>query len=210
MFFNTKEDTNIDDELTENERTNKKKKLIFLIVPVIILLVAAIVIVTISSSNKPTIELLGTDTITITLGSEYYEPGYKAYDKKGNNLTEEVKVTNNINSSKEGEYEVSYSLNNVNITRKIIVIEAIDETNIKLNGDTIMYLIVGDKYTEPGYKVYDSIDTSTDLTSKVVVTGKVDTSKAGTYQIVYSVVNSRNVTTTIKRTIIVMEPNENK
>ena len=44
-----------------------------------------------------------------------------------------------------------------------------------------------------------------DLFDKVKVTGKVDTSKVGTYQITYSVVNSRNVTTKTTRTIIVVE-----
>ena len=66
-----------------------------------------------------------------------------------------------------------------------------------------MYLEVGEKYTEPGYRVYDSVDQN--LTEKVKVTSSVDTSKIGTYQVMYSVVNSRNKTTNVKRTIIVVE-----
>ena len=66
-----------------------------------------------------------------------------------------------------------------------------------------MYLEVGEKYVEPGYQVYDNIDQN--LNDKVVVTGKVDTSKTGVYEITYSVVNSRNITTTVKRTITVVE-----
>ena len=66
-----------------------------------------------------------------------------------------------------------------------------------------MYLEVGEKYTEPGYQVYDSIEQN--LTEKVKVTGSVDTSKVGTYQITYSVINSRNETITVKRTVIVVE-----
>ena len=51
--------------------------------------------------------------------------------------------------------------------------------------------------------MFDSVDQN--LTEKVKVTGTVNTSKVGTYQIIYSVVNSRNVTITEKRTIVVVE-----
>ena len=66
-----------------------------------------------------------------------------------------------------------------------------------------MYLEIGEKYIEPGYQVYDSVDK--DLYDKVKITGKVDTTKTGIYQITYSVVNSRNITTKTTRTIIVVE-----
>ena len=64
-----------------------------------------------------------------------------------------------------------------------------------------MFLKVGDKYVEPGYEVFDSADQN--LKQKVKVSGKVDTSKVGTYEITYSVVNSRNKTITAKRYVIV-------
>ena len=204
MFFTDKENTNIDFELTKDERKQKTKKIMLVIMPIVLILVIGVGAILFITLTKPTIELQGGDTITIPAGSNYYEPGYKAYDKSGNDLTDEVKVTDNIDTSKEGEYKITYSLKTAKVTRIIKVIEAIDDTNIQLNGDMIMYLTVGEKYIEPGYKAYDSIDT-TDLTDKVTVTGEVNSLKVGTYQLTYSVVNSRNKTTTIKRTIIVRE-----
>lgn len=46
-------------------------------------------------------------------------------------------------------------------------------------------------------------ETDGDLTSKIVVEGTVDTSKAGTYTLTYSVTNSQGKTTTFTRTVIV-------
>ena len=46
--------------------------------------------------------------------------------------------------------------------------------------------------------------TGEDLTSKVQVTGTIDTSKKGTYELVYSLVDSNNVTITKVRKIVVM------
>lgn len=44
-----------------------------------------------------------------------------------------------------------------------------------------------------------------DLTSKIVVTGSVNTSKAGTYNLVYSVTDSKGATTTASATITVID-----
>ena len=59
------------------------------------------------------------------------------------------------------------------------------------------------KFNEPGYNVFNTA--GEELNEKVITTGTVDTSKIGTYQITYSVTDSRNITTTVKRTIIVVE-----
>ena len=48
-----------------------------------------------------------------------------------------------------------------------------------------------------------------DLTSKVTITGKVDTSKKGTYKLTYSIVDSNNVTISVSRKVIVMDSDIN-
>ena len=74
---------------------------------------------------------------------------------------------------------------------------------LTLNGDSSMTLNVGDKYIEKGANAKDDIDG--DLTNKISISGSVNTSKAGTYTVTYSVKNSRDKTTTIKRTITVKD-----
>ena len=57
----------------------------------------------------------------------------------------------------------------------------------------------GDKYKEPGYVAIDDIDGN--ITNKVNISGSVNYNKEGTYKLVYYVVNSTGITTTIERTV---------
>ena len=211
MYFKEKEDTNIDSEFESKKSfgfnfnfSNLNLKSILLIVGGIILL-AIIIFVIVSITNKSskyTIVLYGDERITIALGNDYIEPGYYAHDKKRNDITKEVKITNNINISKVGEYEITYSINDIKKVRYVIVTDKITETYIHLKGQKEMCLEVGEKYIEPGYEVYNSLGEN--LTSKVKVTGKVDTSKIGTYELRYTVVNSKNITIETKRRITIV------
>ena len=203
MYFNEKEETNIDNQFEkENNFSLKNIKPIYWIISGVILLaiiITIIIIVMLNKGDKYTLELVGDERIVVTIGSTYIEPGYNAYDRKNNDVSSLVEITSNIDTSKIGEYEVVYTIDGVTKVRYVVVNEG--STYIHLLGDVNMYLKVGDKYVEPGYQVYDSADQN--LTEKVKVTGSVDTSKVGTYQITYSVVNSRNKTITEKRTVIV-------
>ena len=175
MYFNEKEETNIDHQFEdENKFSLKNLKPVHWIIAGIVLL-------------------------TITIGSQYIEPGYNAYDRKNNDVSSQVEITSNVDTSKIGEYEVVYTIDGITKVRYVTVDEG--STHIHLLGDKNMFLKVGDKYVEPGYEVFDSADQN--LKQKVKVSGKVDTSKVGTYEITYSVVNSRNKTITAKRYVIV-------
>lgn len=69
---------------------------------------------------------------------------------------------------------------------------------IALEGDSVINLLKGEQYTEPGYSAYDPEDG--DITDSVVVSGFVDTEETGEYTIVYSVTDGVN-TSTATRTI---------
>ena len=73
---------------------------------------------------------------------------------------------------------------------------------IELLGSSTLNLKKRDTYVEPGFKATDNV--FGDLQSKVTVTGNVDTSRAGTYEIIYSVVDiAGNIANAVKRTVIV-------
>ncbi|MBQ2917489.1 MAG: transglycosylase domain-containing protein [Clostridia bacterium] len=72
---------------------------------------------------------------------------------------------------------------------------------IKLNGSSSITIKVNDKFTDPGATAKDNKDG--DLTSKIKVTGTVDTSKAGTYKITYTVQDTAKNKATVTRTVIV-------
>ena len=78
-----------------------------------------------------------------------------------------------------------------------------DQPIITLNGDATIYLLKGQSYVEPGYSAYDDVDH--DLTDRVVVTGSVDTSTLGTYELHYNVKdNSNNAAPQKTRTVHVV------
>lgn len=78
-----------------------------------------------------------------------------------------------------------------------------NKPTIKLKGSASLKLKVGDTYTEQGATASDKTDG--DITNKIITSGMVNTSKAGTYKVTYTVTNSNNKTTTVTRTVIVEE-----
>ena len=206
MYFNdSKENTNIDNEFNSKEKFDfsKYKKIIIIAGAVLLLLIIIILIAVLAKGKKNYfVTLEGDENITIYKGAVYNEPGYSGFDNKKNDLTSEVTVKDNLDTESTGTYTIIYSLHDKSATRTINVIERPDViTIIRLTGDKNMTLKVGDTFTDPGYKAVDAIDG--DLTDKVKKTGNVDTATKGTYRIVYSVVNSKGITTTEVRTIIV-------
>lgn len=76
---------------------------------------------------------------------------------------------------------------------------------IKLNGDVVQYLSVGNTYIEKGAtaKDADGIDISNNI--KITISGNgnsIDTTNTGTYNITYSITNDEKIMTAI-RTIII-------
>ncbi|UJF33604.1 immunoglobulin-like domain-containing protein [Paenibacillus hexagrammi] len=65
-----------------------------------------------------------------------------------------------------------------------------EKPELTLNGDETLYLLQGESYQEPGYSAND--ETDSDLTDRVVVTGSVDTSTLGTYELHYNVQDNSN------------------
>lgn len=213
MYFKEKENTNIDGELETKKSFDiqKYKPLILIIGGVVVLFV--IIFIVFSLTKKPeepvepvtsyNLELNGAQEITITLGNDYIEPGYNAYDSAGNDISSMVSISSNININEPGTYEVTYTVYNETKTRFVKITEQTQETYIYLKGNKNIYLDLGEKYIEPGYVSHDTIDG--DLTKKVKVSGKVNYNKKGLYKIVYSVINSRKITTQIERNVIVGE-----
>ena len=81
--------------------------------------------------------------------------------------------------------------------------EKADAPKIKIIGGTSITLNVGDSYVEKGATASDKKDG--DLTSKIQISGAVNTSKAGTYTVKYTVKNLSDKTTTATRTVIVKD-----
>ena len=204
MYFNeNKENTNIDEEFEKKSSFDftKYKKPLYILIGIILLLIIILIILSLTKNKTEYfISLDGAKEMIVYKGSSYNEPGYKGYDNKSR--TYDVNVSGTVDTSKVGTYEITYTLHNVTKTRTVKVIEVPENpTIIHLNGNKNITLRVGEKYEEAGYTAIDYIDG--DLTKKVKVTGSVNTSKAGIYRLVYSVENSKGVTTSEARVITV-------
>ncbi|MFS1009877.1 bacterial Ig-like domain-containing protein [Enterococcus casseliflavus] len=105
-----------------------------------------------------------------------------ATDKQGNPLSfSAVTVSGDVDTSKEGSYEVTYT--NGNATAKATITIVSNQATVVAKDSTIY---VGDKW-----EAADNFVSATDKTGKVVtlenvvVSGTVDTTKAGQYKILY-------------------------
>ena len=78
----------------------------------------------------PELTLEGATTVFVDKGSAFVEPGYTAL-LNGEDVTDQVQVSSNVNTSKSGVYSVSYSIVNEdgfasNASREVIVLDAND------------------------------------------------------------------------------------
>ena len=84
---------------------------------------------------SPELTLEG-DNVSVIVGNEYSELGYKANDNYDGDLTSKVEINNNVDTNKIGEYEIVYKVkdssnNESSKTRKVSVI-AKPATNQKI------------------------------------------------------------------------------
>ena len=90
--------------------------------------------------EKPTITLNGDKDIFITIGEQYKDEGVVAIDNCDQDITSKVKVTNNIDNTKVGDYKIKYQVkdnsnNKSTITRNIKVREPLEPNTIYLTFD---------------------------------------------------------------------------
>ena len=189
-----------------NDGQHKMKKILIVGGGLVLVIMVALVFLVFRKNQDEQVEyfleLLGEKDMVISQGTEYVEPGYKAYDSKGNDYDQEVMVEGSVNSEITGEYVITYKYKELEEVRKVTVLaKSTQLTFIVLAGEQIIYLRKGEEYVEPGYNVIDSYDTN--LKDEVVVSGMVDVNTPGTYKLRYSVVNAVGVEVVAERTIIV-------
>lgn len=205
MYLNTeKGNTNIDNQFNGKKEIDFSKLKLPLIVGGITLVIIIGVAIFLFLRNKVRyfITLEGDSNIKMYQGDTYVELGYSGFDNKKNDLTNNVIVNSQVDTSVVGTYEITYELGKTVKKRTITIVEkGIGNTFIHLTGKDPITLSVGSTYQEPGYKAIDSIDS--DITSKVEVSNNVDTSKPGIYKVTYTVTNSSGVSTSKIRTVIV-------
>ena len=117
-------------------------------------------------------------------------------------------ISDKINIKVEGDYlvfTVSDSSDNVAEEKVSIVKQDTEAPKISLVGDEQITLTVGEKYKELGASAIDNCDNV-----KVEIKNNVDTSKKGTYKVVYSSKDDSGNISTKERTVLVENKKEVK
>lgn len=153
---------------------------------------------------KPEIVLEKEENYKQSYSKDFIEPGYKATDNYDGDITSKVE-TKKIDID-ETHFNIIYRVedSSFNSIEKIRKVEIIDDIvpEITLNGSSNMTILVNSKYEEKGAKAVDAKDG--DLTSKIAVSGAVNTSKEGTYTLEYKVKDNSGNENTKKRTVKVV------
>ena len=88
----------------------------------------------IEDDEAPVINLKGSREIYLLLNNDYEEPGYTATDNCLGDITSNVKVENNIDKTKTGTYEVSYTVsdnkNTTTVKRTVYVVDSTDTKGV--------------------------------------------------------------------------------
>lgn len=144
----------------------------------------------VETKKEYTFNLEGEEEITLYLGSEYIEPGYFVIDENGDDFSNLVSVSGNVNTNKVGEYELTYTFiteNNKEMTLKrlIKIIEKdYSDLTLKLNGSEYISIPLNYDYEELGAVAYlDDVD----LSDEIKITSNFDKSKVGVYNVVYQI-----------------------
>lgn len=121
---------------------------------------------------------------------------YRATDNYDGNLTKKIKMTDN-----DDEIILEVTDSNGNYSKKKLLVEYTEKPADKfvLNGDDTIYVLLNDKYEELGASLKDGCDNQ--LKADIKISGMVDTSKIGEYEVTYELEGYKKLT----RKVIVYE-----
>jgi len=148
--------------------------------------------------TAPIITLLGDNPLDITLGGTFSDPGFSATDNIDGNLSGSVSInSSSVNTNAVGSYSVTYNVsdasgNNATTVTRIVNVSAMgDQTPpvITLSGDSPLEIPIASVYVEPGYSATDNVDGN--ITGSVSVdVSALNTNTAGSYLVIYSVIDA--------------------
>ncbi|WP_238548527.1 DUF5011 domain-containing protein [Bifidobacterium biavatii] len=159
--------------------------------------------ITVTAANKPVIK--GASAKTVEAATSFDpKAGVTASDVEDGDLTSKIQVTGDVNLKKTGSYTLTYKVTDkdgwtTTVTR---VVTVVDTTKPTISGATAKTIVSGTQFDpKAGVTASDTLDG--DLTSKITVTGSVDSAKPGSYELTYSVSDKAGNTATVKRVITV-------
>lgn len=136
--------------------------------------------------------------------NNFVEPGYEVTDNYDDDLNDKV-IINKLNNIIY--YKVIDNSGNETTVERNLTFGDKEAPKIILNGFETEYVLLNNKFKDPGYTVSDNCDN--DLKNKVTVQSNVDTSKLGTYTVNYSITDSSGNKTSQTRYVKVFKKSDN-
>ena len=138
-----------------------KNKVIIAVIAVILIIIALVLF------KKPSVTVIGDKVEKVSYKSEFIDTGIKV-KYYGKDITNQVNLSTNINTSELGEYEIVYKipyiLGTYTYKRKAVVVDDMTP-EIIFEGEEECKVSYNKKYVEPGFKAIDNHDG--DITDKV-------------------------------------------
>ncbi|PRS26193.1 hypothetical protein C6W19_25865 [Bacillus sp. RJGP41] len=152
----------------------------------------------------PTID--GATNKTAYLGYSFdAKSGVKATDNADGNITSKIKITGQVNTKKEGTYKLKYSVTdkgkNTRTVNRVITVKK-DKEKPKVTGATNKTVYKGYSF-DPKTSVIASDNVDGNITSKIIISGKVNVNDVGIYKLQYTAKDKTGNSTTVTRTITV-------
>ncbi|BCE01074.1 BspA family leucine-rich repeat surface protein [Marinicellulosiphila megalodicopiae] len=157
-----------------------------------------------TENSKPTISLNGNAVIDISVFTQYTDQGAIAKDEMGGTVS--VVTSGSVINDVIGTYILTYTAtdsqgNQSSLTRTVNVLDT-TAPSIELIGQSSTDLLVGNIYSEQGVDAADNYDNELQL----VVSGQVDNTLLGAYDITYQVMDqSGNASNILTRTVNVID-----
>ncbi len=165
--------------------------------------------VNVVDTTDPVISLVGSDPVSVEIGSVYSDDGATALDNYDGDLTGSISTVNPVDASTLGAYIVTYDVSDssgnsaAQVTRTVNVVDT-GIPVITLTGSDPVSVEVGSVYVDDGATALDSGDG--DLTGSIVVDSTVNTSVVGSYVVTYDVSDSSsNAAVQVSRTVNVVD-----
>ncbi|MBC6311003.1 DUF5011 domain-containing protein, partial [Listeria sp. FSL L7-1582] len=161
--------------------------------------------ITVTSNDKPVIN--GAEDESIEIGTSFdAKKDVTASDTEDGDLTNQIIVIGDVDTSKVGTYPITYEVSDSdgNTSSKTIEITVTSNDKPVINGAEDESIDIGTSFDAK--KDVTASDTEDgDLTSQIEVDGIVDTNRAGTYELTYTVTDSDSNLTTLVRAITVYD-----
>lgn len=154
----------------------------------------------------PVLTLTGANPLNVECGAAFTDPGATAEDETDGDLTGEIAVEGTVNTGEPGEYLLTYSVsdaagNLAEVSRTVNVTDALAPQLTLLGADPLI-LECKAAFTDPGATANDTCDGAL---GNIAGSGTVNTNAPGSYLRTYTVSDASGNTTSITRTVQVVD-----